>query len=173
MIKKEDIVKIGQFAKPHGIKGEISLVTSFDLFENAEEQCVICELDGIFVPFFVDEYRYKSDSVVLLKLENLDSDEDVKPFVNKEVYCLKDKVKEGDIDSGITWDNFIGYKIYDTVRGYLGQVEDVDDSTLNVLFQISYGKEILLLPVAEEFITTLDHDKKSITMSVPEGLFEL
>ena len=173
MIRKEDVVKIGHFAKPHGVRGEISLVTSFDLFDTEDESYVFCELDGILVPFFIEEYRYKSDSVVLLKLENLDSEDDVKLFANKEVFCPKDWLDNEAIDSGITWDNFIGYKIYDTKRGYLGEISEVDDTTLNVLFQITNGEQSLLLPAVEDFIIKLEHDKKSITMSVPQGLFEL
>ncbi|MDD4515514.1 ribosome maturation factor RimM [Massilibacteroides sp.] len=173
MIRKEDIVKIGQFAKPHGIKGEIALVTSFDLFDADGDLYIICELDGIFVPFFIEESRYKSDSVVLLKLETLDSEEDVKPFTNKDVYCPKDWVENTAIDSGITWDNFIGYKVFDTQRGYLGEIEDIDDSTLNVIFQITHEQMTLLVPAVEDFIVKLEQDKKSITMTIPEGLFEL
>ena len=33
MIHEEDIFKIGQFGKPHGIKGEITLITQSDVLE--------------------------------------------------------------------------------------------------------------------------------------------
>ena len=52
MIKKEDVFKIGQFAKPHGIKGEIALVTNSDVFDDSDDPYIICEMDGILVPFF-------------------------------------------------------------------------------------------------------------------------
>lgn len=173
MIRKEDIVKIGQFGKPHGIKGEISLVTTFDLFDSDDKSYIICEIDGIFVPFFIEESRYKTDTVVLLKLENLDSGEDVRYLTNRDVYCPGEWIDNTAVDSGMDWDNFIGYKLYDTERGYLGEIENVDVSTINVLFQIHYEGNELLLPVAAELIMTLEHDKKTIVMSVPQGLFEL
>ena len=68
MIKKEDVFKIGQFAKPHGIKGEIALVTNSDVFDDSDDPYIICEMDGILVPFFIEEYRYETDTVILLKL---------------------------------------------------------------------------------------------------------
>lgn len=173
MIKKDDIIKIGYFAKPHGVKGEIALVTSFDLFDAQEDPYVFCALDGIFVPFFIEEYRYKSDTVILLKLEHLDSEEEIRPFSNKEVYCPKEWVDNADLDAGMTWADFIGYSVYDTERGYLGEIKHVDDSTLNVLFEVVEGEDSLLLPAVEELIVALVHDKKSITMTVPQGLFEL
>ena len=36
MLKKEDVFKIGQFAKPHGIKGEISFAFDNDIFDKAD-----------------------------------------------------------------------------------------------------------------------------------------
>ena len=65
MIKKEDVFKIGQFAKPHGIKGEIALVTNSDVFDDSDDPYIICEMDGILVPFFIEEYRYKTDTCLL------------------------------------------------------------------------------------------------------------
>ncbi len=173
MIKKDDIVKIGYFAKPHGVKGEIALVTSFDLFDSQEDPYIICEMDGIFVPFFIEEYRYKSDTVLLLKLENLDSEEVIKPFSNIEVYCPKEWIDNSEFDAGISWDNFIGYEVYDTERGLIGEISDVDDSTMNVLFEVTKGDNVLLIPAVEDYIVALDHDKRSIKMTVPQGLFEL
>ncbi len=60
MIREEEVFKIGQFAKPHGIKGELSLVTNSDVLEDAEDPYIVCEMDGILVPFFVEDFRYKN-----------------------------------------------------------------------------------------------------------------
>ena len=46
---------------------------------------MICEMDGILVPFFVEDFRYKTDTVVLVKLEDVNSEEDARMFVGKEV----------------------------------------------------------------------------------------
>ena len=63
MINPEDVFKIGQFAKPHGIKGEITLLIDYDVSdmwdEPEEEPFIICDMDGILVPFFIEDYRYK------------------------------------------------------------------------------------------------------------------
>ena len=58
MIREGEVFKIGQFAKPHGIKGELSLVTNSDVLEDAEDPYIVCEMDGILVPFFVEDFRY-------------------------------------------------------------------------------------------------------------------
>lgn len=172
MIKKEDVFKIGLFTKPHGIKGEIGLMTSSDVFDDSEDLYIVCDMDGILVPFFVEDYRYKTDNVILLKLKNVDDEQAAREFSNREVFYPLDKM-EDDLIGDITWDSFIGYQVVDEAIGELGAITDVDESTINVLLQIDHqGKEILL-PAAEELILSADHENKTLTVSVPEGLLDL
>lgn len=173
MIKREEVFKIGQFAKPHGIKGELSLLTQSDLFEEAEEPYVVCDMDGILVPFFVEEYRYKTDSVILLKLEDVNSEEEARPFVNKEVFYPLDKVDQEHLVGEMTWDSFVGYAVIDEHLGDLGVITAVDESTLNVLLQVDHQGEELLIPAAEELITAVDHEAHRLEVNLPEGLLDL
>lgn len=106
MIKKEDVFKIGQFAKPHGIKGEITLLTTSDVFDDSDDPFIVCEFEGILVPFFIEEYRYKSDSSILVKLENIDSELQAREFSNLEVYYPLDAAV-GDLVGDMTWDSFV------------------------------------------------------------------
>ena len=55
MIKREDVYKIGLFNKPHGIHGELSFTFTDDIFDRADCDYLICRLDDIFVPFFIEE----------------------------------------------------------------------------------------------------------------------
>ena len=71
MIHEEDIFKIGQFGKPHGIKGEITLITQSDVLEETDEPYIICDMDGIFVPFFIENWRYKTYSTIFVKLAGI------------------------------------------------------------------------------------------------------
>ena len=58
MIKREDVYKIGVFNKPHGIHGELSFTFTDDIFDRVEAEYLICLLDGIFVPFFLEAVSY-------------------------------------------------------------------------------------------------------------------
>ena len=62
MIKKDEVFKIGVFNKPHGVKGELSFTFTDDIFDRVDCDYLICLLDGIMVPFFVEEYRFRSSS---------------------------------------------------------------------------------------------------------------
>ena len=65
MIRQEEVIRIGHFAKPHGIKGEITFIVDRDVFEEADEACyIVCDMEGILVPFFVEDFRYKTDTTM-------------------------------------------------------------------------------------------------------------
>ncbi|NYI48492.1 ribosome maturation factor RimM [Macellibacteroides fermentans] len=172
MIKKEDVFKIGQFAKPHGIKGEITLLTTSDVFDDSDDPFIVCEFEGILVPFFIEEYRYKSDSSILVKLENVNSELQAREFSNLEVYYPLDAAV-GDLVGDMTWDSFVGYMVSDAKLGLLGPITMVDESTINVLLQVNYKGNEILIPAAEELILGVDHDKKFLEVALPDGLLDL
>lgn len=173
MITKEEVFKIGRFAKPHGIKGELALVTDCDVFDDSEDPYIVCEMDGILVPFFIESYRYKSDTVILVKLELIDTEEEARVFTNKEVYYAWDETDEENLPDILDLTNFIGYELIDRQHGRLGLVTDVDCSTINQLLQVDNQGDELLVPAAEELIVAVDHSAKTLTVSLPEGLLDL
>ena len=67
MIKREDVYKIGRLGKAHGVKGEVSFQFDDDIFDTTDADYLILEIDGILVPFFMEEYRFRNDSLALVK----------------------------------------------------------------------------------------------------------
>ena len=172
MIRKEEVYKIGVFNKPHGIHGEISFTFTDDIFDRVEAEYLICLLDGIMVPFFLEEYRFRSDSTALVKLEGVDTAECARKFTNVEVYFPVKHAEDVETEE-LSWDFFVGFRMEDVNHGKLGEVTDVDTSTLNTLFVIDYKEEELLIPAQEEFIVDIDRSHKVITVDLPEGLINL
>ena len=123
--------------------------------------------------FFIEEYRYKTDTVILLKLKNVDDEKAAREFSNREVFYPLDEVDEEDLVGDMTWDSFIGYTVVDETYGEIGEVTDVDESTINVLLQIDHNGEELLLPAVEELILSADHENKKLVVSIPDGLLDL
>ena len=171
MIKKEEVFKIGIINKPHGVKGEVSFTFTDDIFDRVEDcDYLVLLLDGILVPFFIEEYRFRSDNVALVKFEGIDSTEKARTLTNVEVYY---PVKFMDDQEEIaSWNYFIGFRVEDIHHGCLGTVVDVDDATMNVLFVIENGDEEVLLPAHEEFILDIDRKKKILKVDIPEGLLD-
>ena len=171
MIKKEEVFKIGIINKPHGVKGEVSFTFTDDIFDRVEDcDYLVLLLDGILVPFFIEEYRFSSDNVALVKFEGIDSTEKARTLTNVEVYYpVKFMDDQEEISS---WNYFIGFRVEDVHHGCLGTVVDVDDATMNVLFVIENGDEEVLLPAHEEFILDIDRKKKILKVDIPDGLLD-
>ena len=171
MIKKDEVYKIGVINKPHGVKGEVSFTFTDDIFDRVDCDYLILLMDGIFVPFFMEEYRFRSDNAALVKFEDIDTAEKARMFTNVEVYFPVKFAEEQDEIS--SWNFFIGFEVNDVNHGNLGKIIDVDDATMNVLFIIERedGEE-LMLPAHEEFILDIDRKKKTMKVDIPEGLLD-
>jgi 16S rRNA processing protein RimM len=177
MIRKSDVFPIGKLYKPHGISGEISFGFTSDIFDRTKSPYWVLEMDGILVPFFVESWRFRSEETALVHLEGIENEFQAKELSNKVVYYpvkYVDKEIEDISDEKIgNWKDFIGYKVFEAKAGYLGEVSEVDDSTLNVLYRVIDGNKEFLMPVAEEFFTGINAKKREIHVRLPKGLLEL
>lgn len=172
MIRLEEVYKIGKFNRPHGVKGELQFTFTDDVFDRMEADFLICMIDGILVPFYLEEYRFRSDTTALVKLEDVDNQEKAARFTNVEVYFLK-KIAERSPSEELTWDYFVGFTIEDISHGVLGVVADVDQTTLNTLFIVEKEGKELLIPACEEFITEINSDRQIIRVDLPEGMLTM
>ena len=169
MLKKEDFIHFGKFLKPHGTKGEIGLQGD-DYSLGDECDFVAVDIDGILVPFFFEYCRTKNNDAMILKIERMNSAEEVRYLTNREVYIPREWVEESD---NLSWSYFKGFKATDKKAGLIGEITDVDDSTINTLFVIEKGGDEILIPAQEEFIADINHNKREITFDLPEGLISL
>ena len=142
-----------------------------DIFDRADCPYLICEVDGLLVPFFIEEYRFKTDSSALVKFLDIDSSEQAQQLVGSTVYFENKFIEEGSEDE-VSLNYFIGFTVKDG-ETYIGKIIDIDDQTENWLFVIEHGDDELLIPAHEEFITDIDHQNRTITMDLPNGLIDL
>lgn len=172
MIRPDEVISIGKFTRPHGVQGEMAMMFTNDVFDRVDCPYLVCSMDGILVPFFIEEYRFKSDTVALIKFERIDTVEQARIFTNKEVFFPKKYMDEGE-EEEYTWNWFVGFTAEDRVHGPLGTIVHVDDSTLNVLFIVERfdGSEIFI-PAQEAFIEDIDHEGHHIQFNLPEGLID-
>lgn len=169
MIRKEEVYKIGRLGKVHGIKGEISFLLDDDVFDRVDADYLVLDVDGILVPFFIEEYRFKTDSNVLMKFDGIDTQERARELTGCDVYFPR-ALAESDEDN-LSWAEMIGYSLVDAQnRQNIGTIDAVDDSTINILFELEDGR---LIPASEELITNIDTQKHQIEINLPEGILEL
>lgn len=164
-----DTYKIGTLTRTHGIGGELSMNFTDDVWDRADADYVFLEVDGIQVPFFLEGWRFRSDSVALLKFQDIDSSESALEYVGADVYFPHDLTPEPSEDDEYTWRHFTGWKVVDNIAGEIGEIEHVEDSTANTIFFV--GDK--LIPATEDFIERIDAKERTIYMNLPEGLLDL
>jgi len=172
MINSHELIQIGQFRKPHGIKGEITFLFTNNSFTTSECPFLICEMDGIFVPFRIDNYRFISNSTAYIQLKNMNSDQKVRILSHKEVFFPKKYIKEDIENDSFTWDYCIGFTLTDERLGIIGRIVDIDSTTINTLFIVEKNNEEILIPAVEEFIIRIDENQKELLVALPKGLVE-
>ena len=169
MIKKEEVYKIGRIGKAHGVKGEVSFTFDDDVFDRVEAEYLILEVDGILVPFFMEEYRFRSDNTALVKFQDIDTQDRARELTNCDVYFLRSEADNE--EEVLTYSFLVGFDIVDAnTEKKIGTIAHVDESTINILFELVDGT---LIPASEELITDIDKDNKTITIALPEGILDL
>ncbi len=170
MIRREDVYKIGKLGKSHGIKGELSMMIDDDIFDRVDSEFLVLEIDGIMVPFFMEEYRFKTDDTVLVKFEGIDTQDRAKELTGTDVYFPREMV-DNDDEAELRYAQLVGYKVKNAADGNIvGEIAAVDEQTINIMFELTDGK---LLPASEELITNIDTEKREITMVISEGILDL
>lgn len=169
MIRREEVYKIGRLGKAHGIKGEISFLFDDDVFDRVDADYLILDIDSILVPFFIEEYRFKTDSNALMKFEGIDSQEQARDLTGCDVFFPRELTDEEEGD--IFWASLVGFDLVDAqTETVVGKIASIDDATINILFELEDGK---LIPASEELITNVDTKQHQIIIQLPEGILEL
>lgn len=174
MIRQEEVFKIGKIGKPHGVKGEVSLMFEDDVFDRVDADYLVLLIDGILVPFFFEEYRFKSDETALVKFCDIDTKEQAQELTGCDVYFSRKLSEYGREDMSLN--EAENFKLLDANNdnSLIGTVKSVDYSTVNTLFNVETpdGKEIMI-PASEDFIVDIDTEKHFIVVDLPEGLLDL
>lgn len=168
-MKGLDLVEIGVFGKPHGIKGEIAAMPD-EGRDVVAGSFVFAEIDGIPVPFRVEAVRTKGAGL-LLTLKGVDTEAQAALLASKTIFAESDMSDPSDDDSeGFYLDDLTGFTI---VAGgeVVGCIDDVDFSTENALFIVDRHGEEVLIPAAPELIDSIDADTRTVAMTLPDGLF--
>ena len=169
MIRKEEVYKIGKLGKAHGVKGEISFLFDDDVFDRTDADYLVLDIDDIMVPFFIEEYRFKTNDNALMKFEGIDTQERARELTGCDVYFPRE-LAETD-EEHLSWAAIRGFELIDANTGKsAGRIASVDDATINILFELEDGK---LIPASEELITNVDTKKQQIFINLPEGILEL
>lgn len=181
MLTKEQFERIGVIGRAHGINGEVSMrleVEIAPLLEEGERLFLMLEIDGLLIPFAVEQHRYKAGDVDLVRFSGIATKEQAEALVGLSVWLDKDYIGEAELSSDpYEWSRYQGYRVEDARTGaYIGTITHVEDSTLNtLLYVLPEGADEsgeILLPIAEALLVAYDDQAQSIKLAIPEGLLD-
>ena len=157
----KELIRVGRIVRSHGISGEVELQFSDDAFDRGSAEYFVLEVEGIFVPFFWEEYRFKNNTAIILKLEGYDSDSSAKELVGLSAYYPTEALPDED-KPGLT-----------SMQALVGMTS-VDDSTSNILLYITTPQDKeLIIPFHDDFLLQFDYKKRTLRMDIPHGILNI
>lgn len=176
MITRDELIAIGHYNKPHGVSGEISATIDVDVDVLQGLSCLVSDIDGIFVPFFVNACRPKTSETVLLTIDGIGNEQEAARLVNRDIFALKRDYRtesENEEADGYPLDFFIGFELRDSDNTVVGEIIDVDEQTENAVFIVSRDGGEVMVPANDDLIVEFDLDNKLMVMDLPQGLLDL
>ncbi len=170
---KDDCFYLGHISRKHGYKGEVVAVFDTDQPEKYRElESVFVDSHGELIPFFIEELATNSKGHFILRFEDVDSDQEAEKMVGRELY-LPLAVLPPLSGKAFYFHEVVDFEVIDAKAGSIGRVQEVVDSSAQPIFKIMDGDTEILIPAVDDFIVSIDRDKKQIHLATPEGLIEL
>jgi len=170
---KEECYLLGSIAKLHGFKGEVSIYLDVtNPYEYQELGSVFVDIHGQLTPFFIESIQIQQKNFARVKFEGVDTEDDAKAIVKKELYLPLSFLPE--LSGTSFYDHEVeGFKAVDEVHGEIGVVQSILDFSANPLIQIDYNGTEILIPLLKNTVTKVDRKNKSFHFNSPEGLVDV
>lgn len=164
MILATDIFLIGTLTRTHGQNGEIQCHLINDCWFDSQAQFVVLQIDGIFVPFRVLEWREKGEDMLWM-IQNVNSESDARRLIGCQVYMLRSDMADTVEDTSLTYQDLIGWTLITSHKQR--RIVQVDETTINTLAILDDGS---MVPLHEDLIQEIDSVAKQLVLDLPQGL---
>ena len=167
-----DHVKIGTVVSKHGYKGDIKIsVSSNNLDTFPDLKYLFIDLYGCFIPFKIDNVRSFSKNVLIVKLKEIRSEDEVDEVIHKNIYVDSTEI-ESNIDSGFFYNDLINFEVITDSKN-IGRIENINSKLPQPVFEIIYDSRKVLIPIHEDLIKKIDKKNRIIYLDIPNGLLEI
>ncbi len=170
MIK--DYYHIGRIAATYGLTGEVVLEHALGKKTDLKglETLFIEEGKGTFLPYFVEASKLKNETEVYVKLEGFNTKEGAKRLARREVWLLK-----ADFEKFVGKSSPIGLLGYMMLHGKdeIGEIIEVIEQPMQVFCKIMIKGNEALIPIHQESLQKIDHNKKQVIVDLPDGLLDI
>ncbi len=167
-----DFIQIGKVATTHGINGSILIVHGLGKKTSLKgiKALFIEETKNSRIPWFIESSTARNNEETIVHLEGLKSKEAAHRLIRNNIWLKKE-----DFDKIVGKDapiSLIGYTLYDNKKA-LSEIEEIIEQPGQILVKLTVSEKEVLVPLHEEIIDRIDHNKKAVYVQLPEGLLDI
>ncbi|HWI41752.1 MAG TPA: ribosome maturation factor RimM [Verrucomicrobiae bacterium] len=174
MDNHRDLFLIGKISGPHGIRGQLR-VTSFsgDSDSLASAGSVLVAEPGGGMQEFRVLRAARQGKKIVLTLEGFGNINEVLHLVGREVYVPREMMPP--LDEGeYYWQDLIGLQVRTADGQVLGRLREIIATGSNDVYVVrEEGGREYLIPALEDVVDEVDLEQGTMTVTPPEGLFDL
>lgn len=171
-MRVDDCFLLGYVIKPHGLKGEVTILLDVDFPEAYREmESVFLEIDQRLVPFFISAISISANRAVV-RFEDIDTFEQAESLKGCALY-LPDNILPELEDDQFYFHEIIGFTVIDKATGPIGTVKDVYASGKQDLLAIDHDGTEVLVPVIDEIVRKVDRSSNTLHIVLPDGLLDI
>lgn len=164
--------KIGWIQKPHGLKGEVTVVLEDEApVDWSSLESVFLEHNQRLVPYFIDSVSAQPKKA-FVKFEDVNDAETAAKIAKYSVYIEKvfrPKSGRGEFYT----DEIIDFEVHDQNHGLLGTIQEIMNAGPNRLLVVIQNDKEVLIPINGPFITSINKSKKRVSVNLPEGFLDI
>ena len=160
-MNKKNFILAGSILGLHGLKGYIK-VKSF--LENPKDLFNYDKYLINKISFSSLLLKFNKKSIFICELIGINSIEEAKKFVNKDIFICKSSLPKTDKDE-IYLNDLISFNVELESGLYLGELVKFYDFGAGPIIGVKQGHTEKMLPFSDNFIINIDQDLKLITLS--------
>ena len=160
-MNKKNFILAGSILGLHGLKGYIKVKSFLEIPKD------LFNYDKYFinkVSFSTLLLKFNKKSVFICELVGINSIEEAKKFVNKDIFIRKSSLPKTDKDE-IYLNDLISFNVELETGLYLGELVKFYDFGGGPIIGVKHGDEEKMLPFSKNFIININRDLRLITLS--------
>jgi len=172
-MQKEDCFYLGKIVKKYSFKGELLVKLDTD------DPSIYTKMESVFIdknknliPFFIERSSLHKSTLLRVKFEDIDSEEDANKLLKSELYLPLEFLPQL-TGNKFYYHEIVGFEAEDLSFGLIGIIKGVNDNTNQAILEIDRNGSEILIPLIDDFIKSVDREQKKIILEVPEGLIDI
>lgn len=163
--------KIGRIVSTFGKEGDIVVDhgLGIDIVPKALDVIFIEDNSETLLPWFIQKLQLRGNKAFLLHLEEVNSIDEAKKLINKNVWIQEKNFNQLKTNSPIYLLNFALFSDGEK----LGEITEVIEQKYQVICAVIIRGKEALIPLNEQTIERIDREKKEVHVHIPDGLLEV